>query len=65
MDLEARSRWVDYSKAKDVCFAHTHTPKSPWFVVESDDKVMVRGRVLFVDMVSPRNARVSTAYRTC
>jgi polyphosphate kinase 2 len=38
MDLEARSRWLDYSKAKDAMFEHTDTDESPWWVVESDDK---------------------------
>jgi polyphosphate kinase len=38
MDLEARARWVDYSKAKDTMFAHTDTKDSPWHVVDSDDK---------------------------
>jgi AraC-like DNA-binding protein len=38
MDLESRSRWVDYSRAKDVMFAHTDTDLSPWWVVEADVK---------------------------
>ena len=38
MDLEARSRWVDFSRAKDEMFRHTDTDESPWWVVESDDK---------------------------
>jgi polyphosphate kinase 2 len=38
MDLEARSRWLDFSKAKDEMFKHTDTEDSPWWVVESDDK---------------------------
>lgn len=38
MDLEARTRWVDYSKAKDIMFQYTDTEKSPWYVIESDFK---------------------------
>jgi polyphosphate kinase 2 len=38
MDLEARTRWVEFSKAKDEMFRHTDTDDSPWWVVESDDK---------------------------
>jgi len=38
MDLEARSRWVEFSRAKDEMFSHTDTDESPWWVVESDDK---------------------------
>ena len=42
MDLEARSRWVDYSRAKDAMFARTDTELSPWRVVEADDKRRAR-----------------------
>ena len=38
MDLESRTRWVDYSRAKDEMFVHTDTNESPWHVVESDVK---------------------------
>jgi polyphosphate kinase 2 len=42
MDLEARSRWVDYSRAKDVMLARTDSELSPWWVVEADDKRRAR-----------------------
>ncbi len=42
MDLESRTRWVEYSKAKDVMFAHTDTKQSPWWVVPSDNKKLAR-----------------------
>jgi len=42
MDLDARSRWVEYSKAKDEMFVHTDTPEAPWYVVEGDDKRRAR-----------------------
>ena len=38
MDLESRTRWVDYSRAKDEMFRYTDTKLAPWLVVESDDK---------------------------
>ena len=38
MDLESRTRWVEYSKAKDRMFAATDTGQSPWWVVEADIK---------------------------
>jgi hypothetical protein len=38
MDLEARSRWVEYSRAKDEMFVHTDIPEARWNVVESDIK---------------------------
>ncbi|MBE9079690.1 polyphosphate kinase 2 [Romeria aff. gracilis LEGE 07310] len=42
MDLEARARWVEYSKAKDDMFAMTDTTRSPWYVVDADDKKRAR-----------------------
>ena len=42
MDLQAREKWVDYSKAKDDMFAATDIPESPWNVVEADDKKRAR-----------------------
>ena len=46
MDLEARTRWVDFSIAKDDMFAHTDTKQSPWWVVEADDKRRARLNVI-------------------
>ncbi|WP_242158754.1 polyphosphate kinase 2 [Aestuariivivens sediminis] len=42
MDLESRSRWLEYSKAKDAMFAHTDTKQVPWYVVNSDNKKKAR-----------------------
>ena len=42
MDIEARARWVDFSKAKDTMFQHTDIPESPWWVVHADDKKRAR-----------------------
>jgi polyphosphate kinase 2 len=42
MDVTARSKWVDYSRAKDAMFAATDTPEAPWWVVEADDKERAR-----------------------
>jgi polyphosphate kinase 2 len=41
-DLFSRTRWVDYSRAKDEMFIHTDIPEAPWFVVEADDKKVAR-----------------------
>jgi polyphosphate kinase 2 len=46
MDLQARSRWVDYAEAKDVMFAYTDIKECPWYVVESDDKKSSRLNVI-------------------
>ena len=42
MDLESRSRWVEYSRAKDIMFAHTDIKQAPWFAVNADDKKRAR-----------------------
>ena len=38
MDLGARTRWVDYSKAKDAMLTFSHIPEAPWYEVPSDLK---------------------------
>ncbi|MFQ5583091.1 MAG: polyphosphate kinase 2 [Calditrichia bacterium] len=42
MDLKARERWVEYSKAKDEMFAYTDIKQAPWYVVNADDKRRAR-----------------------
>jgi polyphosphate kinase 2 len=42
MDLKSRSRWVEYSRAKDEMFSYTDTKTSPWYVVEANDKRRAR-----------------------
>ncbi len=42
MDLQSRARWVEYSEAKDVMFAHTDIKQAPWYVVNADDKRRAR-----------------------
>lgn len=42
MDLEARARWVEYSKAKDDMFKYTDIKQAPWYVVDADVKKHAR-----------------------
>lgn len=42
MDVQSRSNWVEYSKAKDIMFAHTDIKQAPWYVVNADDKRRAR-----------------------
>jgi polyphosphate kinase 2 len=42
MDLEARSMWVEYSKAKDEMFKYTDIKQAPWYVVDADVKKHAR-----------------------
>ncbi len=46
MDLESRTKWVEYSRAKDTMFAYTDTKQSPWNVVNADDKKRARLNVI-------------------
>jgi len=46
MDLQSRSRWVEYSRAKDEMFAHTDTKQVPWYVVNADNKKCARLNVI-------------------
>jgi polyphosphate kinase len=42
MDLEARKRWVEFSKAKDVMLEHTDCKKAPWYIIDADNKKRAR-----------------------
>jgi polyphosphate kinase 2 len=42
MDLESRAKWLEFSKAKDIMFAHTDTKQVPWYVVNADNKKKAR-----------------------
>ena len=46
MDLQSRSRWMEYSKAKDDMFAHTDIKQAPWYVVNGDNKKRARLNVI-------------------
>ena len=42
MDLPSRSRWYDYSRARDLMLKKTDTRVAPWHIVRSDDKKTAR-----------------------
>jgi polyphosphate kinase 2 len=42
MDLESRSRWEAYTKAKESMLERTHIAEAPWWVVEAVDKKRAR-----------------------
>jgi polyphosphate kinase len=42
MDIESRKHWVEYSRAKDEMFAHTDRKRTPWYVVDADNKRLAR-----------------------
>src|SRR5215475_3154066 len=41
-DLRSRSRWFDYSQARDIMLEATDTEFAPWYIVPSDDKRRAR-----------------------
>jgi polyphosphate kinase 2 len=41
-DMYSRTKWVDYSRAKDEMFVHTDIPEVPWHIVDADDKKRAR-----------------------
>jgi polyphosphate kinase 2 len=42
MDLEGRKHWVAFSKAKDVMLKYTDRKKTPWFLIDADNKKRAR-----------------------
>ncbi len=51
IDLQALSRWKDYSRARDEMLARSHTAAGPWHMVRADDKRRARLNVIR-DMLS-------------
>ena len=46
MDVEARSRWVDYSRARDDMLMRTNSQHAPWYIVDSNIKRHARLNVI-------------------
>ncbi len=46
MDLEARARYADYTRARDAMLAATHSPHAPWTLVDFNDQR--RGRLTLI-----------------
>jgi polyphosphate kinase 2 len=42
MDVEARSRWEQYTKAKEIMLERTHIPEAPWWIVDAVNKKRAR-----------------------
>jgi polyphosphate kinase len=42
MDVESRSRWEQYTKAKEAMLERTHFPDAPWWIVDAVDKKRAR-----------------------
>lgn len=46
MDVESFHRWYDFSRARDMMFEYTDTQRSPWYVVDSNDKKRARLNII-------------------
>ena len=42
IDLCSRSKWFEYSRARDMMLEATDTDFAPWYIVRSDDKQRAR-----------------------
>jgi polyphosphate kinase 2 len=42
MDLPSRSKWFEYSRARDLMLEATDTKWAPWYILPSDDKKRAR-----------------------
>jgi polyphosphate kinase 2 len=42
MDLPSRSKWYEYSRARDLMLQATDTKHAPWYILRSDDKRRAR-----------------------
>jgi polyphosphate kinase 2 len=42
MDLPSRTKWFEYSRARDAMFKATDSKHAPWYILRSDDKKRAR-----------------------
>jgi polyphosphate kinase 2 len=65
MDLQARSHWVDYSRARDAMLSQTSSDHAPWYIVDANIKRHARlnlithllGQVPYEDL-TPRKLKL-------
>ena len=62
VDLEARRRYADYTRAREDMLAATHQPHAPWTLVDFNDQR--RGRLTLVRDLLDRLPDVAVASRT-
>ena len=46
IDIEARNRWIEFTRYRDRMFALTHSDEAPWLVVDGDDKEKARLNII-------------------
>lgn len=42
IDLASRSKWTDFSRARDAMFTYTDIEKAPWWLIDSNNKKRAR-----------------------
>ena len=48
VDLQAQELWDEFTEKKFILLKETHTEKSPWYVIRSDDKHLARRETMKV-----------------
>ena len=69
VDLPSRTRWYDYSRARDRMFEATDTKTAPWYILRSDDKKRARLNCIahllsLIDYKSVRHEKVKVPARS-
>jgi len=54
VDLQAQDLWDEFTEKKFMLLKKTHTKKSPWYVIRSDDKHLARRETMKVILKSVR-----------
>ena len=65
MDLPSRSRWYDYSRARDRMLEATDTEIAPWYIVRADDKKRARLNCISHILKRFRSARCRAQRSNC
>src|SRR5210317_921847 len=48
VDLQAQDLWSEFTEAKYILLKKTHSKKTPWYIIRSDDKHLARRETMKV-----------------
>ena len=56
IDFEARTKYADYTTARDEMLERTDTPEAPWYIVDADDQKRARLNLMqhLLDLIPQR-----------
>ena len=62
IDLEARKKYDDYTKARDEMLERTDIPQAPWYIVDADDQRRARLNLMqhLLDLIPERRREKKT-----